>query len=117
MARLGFFFFTRSRSVIWTHVSRVAPDWDLLDALPTELQRRGKSREIDSSKFALEKSSAGKPRIASFSLGNLPNYAWDVMIFFARTVCIKLVSPQAAQLSMCIFMGKSVMIHLHEGPD
>ena len=23
--------------VIWTHVSRVAPDWDLSDALPTEL--------------------------------------------------------------------------------
>ena len=25
-----------------THVSRVAPDWDLYDALPTELPRRGR---------------------------------------------------------------------------
>ena len=25
---------------IWTHVSRAAPDWDLSDALPTELPRR-----------------------------------------------------------------------------
>ena len=27
---------------IQTHVSRVAPDWDLTDALPTELHGRGK---------------------------------------------------------------------------
>ena len=32
-------------------------------------------------------------------------------------MCIKLVSPQAAQLSMCIFIGKSVVMHLYEGPD
>ena len=29
------------RGVIQTHISRAAPDWDLSDALPTELQRRG----------------------------------------------------------------------------
>ena len=37
--------------------------------------------------------------------------------FFAQTVRIKLVSPQAALLSMCIFTGKSVVMHLHVGPD
>ena len=38
MARLGFF--PNSYAVALTHVSRVAPDWDLSDALPTKLQRR-----------------------------------------------------------------------------
>ena len=37
--------------------------------------------------------------------------------FFAQTVRIKVVSPQAAHPSMCIFTGKSVVLHLHEGPD
>ena len=37
--------------------------------------------------------------------------------FFAQTVRIKLASPQAAQLSMSIFIGKSVEMHLPKGPD
>ena len=36
---------------------------------------------------------------------------------FAQTVRIKLVLPQATQLSMRIFTGKSVVMHLHKGPD
>ena len=33
--------FPNSYAAAWTHDSRVAPDWDISDALPTELQRRG----------------------------------------------------------------------------
>ena len=32
------------------------------------------------------------------------------------TICIKLASPQAAWLRI-IFIGKSVVLHLREGPD
>ena len=35
--------------------------------------------------------------------------------FFAQTVDMKLVLPQAAQLSMSIFIEKSVVLHLQEG--
>ena len=44
MGWLGFsFIYNRSYTAtgIQTHVSRVAPDWDLSDALPTELHGRG----------------------------------------------------------------------------
>ena len=34
-----------------THVRRVAPDWDLSDALPTELQRRGMLQLLTCEKF------------------------------------------------------------------
>ena len=34
--------------------------------------------------------------------------------FFAQSVCIKLASPQAAQP---FFPGKSVVLHLRNGPD
>ena len=38
--------------------------------------------------------------------------------FFAQSVRIKLASPQAAELlSIHFFPGKSVVLHLHEGPD
>ena len=46
MARLGFF--PNSYAVARTHISRVAPDWDLSDALPTEPQRRGNDLTSDS---------------------------------------------------------------------
>ena len=39
------------------------------------------------------------------------------VFIFAQTVRIKLVLPQAVQLSMCIFIGKSVVMHLNEVPD
>ena len=37
--------------------------------------------------------------------------------FFAQFVPIKLVLPQAAQLSIHFFPGKSEVLHLCEGPD
>ena len=37
--------------------------------------------------------------------------------FFAQSVRIKLAWPQAAQLSIHFFPGKSVVLHLCEGPD
>ena len=52
-----------------------------------------------------------------------PNYVLEQFIlrspklFFAQTVHIKLFLPQAAQLSMWVFIGKSVVMYLHEGPD
>ena len=36
--------------------------------------------------------------------------------FFAQSMHIKLASPQAARLSI-FFVGKSVVLHLHEGPE
>ena len=41
----------------------------------------------------------------------------DVLGFFAKTLFTRLVWPLAARLSMYIFIGKSVVPHLHEGPD
>ena len=40
---------------------------------------------------------------------------WPLLKFY--TVRIKLDSTQVAQLGMCIYKGKSVVMHLHEGPD
>ena len=48
--------------------------------------------------------------------GNVNCFA--ILPFYAQSVGIKLASPQAARLSMYIFLiGKSVALHLHEGPD
>ena len=50
MEQLGFILITLSRGTgNRTHItsSRVAPDWDLSDALLTELQRHGVTKKVD----------------------------------------------------------------------
>ena len=46
-------FLIRMPRLFRTHVSRVAPDWDLLDTLMTELQHQGKFSLYDTGMVAL----------------------------------------------------------------
>ena len=55
-------------------------------------------------------------RVANWALSVLGGVAGPGFLFFTQSMCNKLALPQAGWLSI-FFIGKSVVLHLCEGPE